>query len=1493
MGWLSGGNAILQIKSQISVDTFEVEVSFCGSNAILKVPSSVALKVNECKSITVFDFRVSWYEDKIYINTDAKSIFLFHPCESRGKYHLAELFGGLGGWSNASHCFKTKPLMIVDHDSKTARMCAKTWSARVFTIDDFLVKIFANEIDSNMTYVVQADINDMRVWSAITALNINFIMMSPPCQPWSSAGSGLGLAALDGAVFANSLKHAAESKIQIVVAENVAGFAKHEDFKIVVAEAAMLGLHLVIDGVHKLNHVFPVVRDRWLGTFLSTSLKYNKDLLQRAQHLTLNGWIDSTPSLANCDVIHVNISRDEKFDLSIPDQLDRLLDLKEMMPKWLLQRVAIDHRNPIKQARTIEQNEAIPAIMARYGSQHLLPENHLRSKGLQTVIFHDGCDLRLFSPWEFAAALGFGENLVLSICPEDAFQQIGNSISVGHAWLQLMKSHMILGENSPFHVDQDISSMIRDFQANAIKMSKYKVVRANDCQYLIPFVDDVNHVEPPAPKKLKTVPISPTIPFLVQEDFVTKRLDFDPVFHQIFPGIEDVDVAHPLCQGGILVLKHIQGNWMMVTQGPSSVVLAECIQRALPHAKTHHFDAFAIDDKTVHWDSSVCCCPAVTITFEPATFQVVCRYESTLAISIIIDVTWTVRTALAYIASNIKCNPDVLSLKFGDLWTKEDDFLLEYEKFDFDITFKACLPGYMSFVKPVQEVEIEGLSPTTPGRVRFVARHPSKKITISVCVSHDQPICDVMRLCFPDLVGHIAWKVTDGEGQNCVHSTCGSVPFVDIEWVCFKPLVVTRLERCECNMPIDDPLCKWPNDKTFITRWIKTPFATKAKIIEVPDDMSVMQLAASFVAHAQCKVSVMCQVGPNIVDPNMMIGEIDAAWILSFKITPLRGGAKAEPLKDKIRALLETKGVPRELCNERTSNFLSKADHETILKADLSNADALWEAIKNEANRVKFRLVLHSELTAQKKENRHKPPSREGRKDKRSKQDGSEFDVSPENIMIDINHFKVGDANIGRLDAARFGPDQTGIAIMNATEASKHQNFGSLSPDGLAILVIDKNLSGYKDVFVMPAHTASGKPVAVRAAFINFGDQKVSYVAAVPSIKTELFRATIIEFHIVKSLVSSWKDCSNPLHYIGVHVPCLRGNNLLASWSHKTWSNERKPTPFQNADYWHGFFKIEDTHLETTLIRSGMAGIFLTPKSPDKKHDDRFAIIPMPSCTLPEVQQKAQSCDKALGITKVRDHFAIRCKCEFVSKLRAVLFPESACVDTDGFEVDEKLWILKNVPPIAKDALNKGLLDAKWEAHTVRSQGHDRWIVASKHMPNANHLVINDCLVLIEPFMRAKEQIPVTFTAKEFKVDAIVDPNTGNYQVSTTSRIAEVKAEMSDQINQVVQQKLEEANKRIDQLTDALKAAQDQQQETTAEMKQVRDEQAFARQKIEEVEKAVSVSSQTVVTQVQSMMQQMQKNLESSMFQAMQGRLAADECKRPRIGENQDMDTGS
>ena len=59
----------------------------------------------------------------------------------------------------------------------------------------------------------------------------------------------------------------------------------------------------------------------------------------------------------------------------------------------------------------------------------------------------------------------------------------------------------------------------------------------------------------------------------------------------------------------------------------------------------------------------------------------------------------------------------------------------------------------------------------------------------------------------------------------------------------------------------------------------------------------------------------------------------------------------------------------------------------------------------------------------------------------------------------------------------------------------------------------------------------------------------------------------------------------------------------------------------------------------------------------------------------------------------------------------------------------------------------------------------------------------------------------------------------------------------------------------------------------------VRQEQAFAKQKIGEVEASVTQSSQTVIATMQAMMAQMQSNLEQSMKQFMTDKGANDECK--------------
>ena len=98
-------------------------------------------------------------------------------------------------------------------------------------------------------------------------------------------------------------------------------------------------------------------------------------------------------------------------------------------------------------------------------------------------------------------------------------------------------------------------------------------------------------------------------------------------------------------------------------------------------------------------------------------------------------------------------------------------------------------------------------------------------------------------------------------------------------------------------------------------------------------------------------------------------------------------------------------------------------------------------------------------------------------------------------------------------------------------------------------------------------------------------------------------------------------------------MPALRGNNLLAVWSVKAWM-ENIVVHHNQADHWHGYFRVADHLLPQVLVRSGAAGIFLNPKTAERKHDPRFTTLALPSKQLNEVAAKAEACAKVLGLVK-------------------------------------------------------------------------------------------------------------------------------------------------------------------------------------------------------------------------------------------------------------------
>ena len=201
---------------------------------------------------------------------------------------------------------------------------------------------------------------------------------------------------------------------------------------------------------------------------------------------------------------------------------------------------------------------------------------------------------------------------------------------------------------------------------------------------------------------------------------------------------------------------------------------------------------------------------------------------------------------------------------------------------------------------------------------------------------------------------------------------------------------------------------------------------------------------------------------------------------------------------------------------------------------------------------------------------------------------------------------------------------------------------------------------------------------------------------------------------------------------------------------------------------------------------------------------------------------------------------------EDADQLRAVLMPETAYVETASFTEEENLFTLTNVPQINRDELNVALGRAGWCANAIKPQGMRRWLVAAKQDPPTCHLGINGMIVVVEKARRhASQSHPVTMYARELKVDTIRDPQNNVIQVSTTSRIAEFKAQIDDQIAAVVEQKMASAHARIEELQCAL-------QDVKAS-----------------------------IQQMQSMFATMQTNLEKTVQQSM----CDNAEKRPRIEE--------
>lgn len=134
----------------------------------------------------------------IHVDTDGKGLCFLQADERRGPCVTAEVFAGIAGWSHAAKHLGCETMIHVEHDPVTAKACAKSMGIPCVNAREAIQMALGDRFEP---VVLCGDVTNPLTWVYLGLCNTAFILMSPPCQPWSSSGRNKGTSCDDGRAF--------------------------------------------------------------------------------------------------------------------------------------------------------------------------------------------------------------------------------------------------------------------------------------------------------------------------------------------------------------------------------------------------------------------------------------------------------------------------------------------------------------------------------------------------------------------------------------------------------------------------------------------------------------------------------------------------------------------------------------------------------------------------------------------------------------------------------------------------------------------------------------------------------------------------------------------------------------------------------------------------------------------------------------------------------------------------------------------------------------------------------------------------------------------------------------------------------------------------------------------------------------------------------------------------------------------------------------------
>eukprot|EP00438_Fugacium_kawagutii_P027149 Skav201185 [mRNA] locus=scaffold2736:225193:229740:+ [translate_table: standard] len=1290
------------------------------------------------KRMTICNFIVDAGSDAPILRAKDGSLMpILHP--EREFCRIAQALAGLGGWSFGLDLCRAATDMMVEVDGQTARAAADTHRCLLLTIDEALSMLKQGDLPT--PFVLLADIKDHRVWVIAGLLNVGWWTASPPCPPWCSAATQLGLDSEEGEVFLHFISALGIGRAFGALLENVPGLPKHDHYPVLRSAFQECGLNLVVADSKPVLPVLPVQRKRWLAACIRHDLEIDQDRLRMAIHMGIPR-VDScflnpcTMAAARC--VQYDL-QDWEMEQCIPgpEALD-LMSQMELLPDSLKQKCPLNAtRQEILQLRIRTVDQPLQPIMARQGSQHCLPLPLLREKGLLAYLLQVGDLQRFTTPYEVATCMGFPSTLVLPSDIKAAWKMVGNSLSVVHAawhymriWPVVANAISLPGEHLNNH------DLCQAVDRARCQLQDYRVCRLEEWMVLQPVCEatciDPSQVEEndviessddePSPKRQC---ISPTWEFHameVDDPLVAVECEVGHIGHVQSPQCAALSLAScvldpPPKPDAIPVrILHASGVWVIgfFTVGRPSV--ADILTHVLPHATADHFQNLWLNNRVACFSSRPHRLEFMSLVFQPMVcVRIVHAAFLDKPLSVAVDVTWKLCDLVAVVAANASVLPSQVGIQHRQVALDLQSFVLAHDLLEFEC---ELVPQLAETLRPLRRDAIETLtSPVVPpvalssscDGLRFTVVDPKWGTAKSACLPKEATVEDLLCKLLP------TYCIT-----NLPVLSCGEIRFYSECRLADLPGSNLEIAFPHHGFPVGPVVNQAGNDPFVGTGdtlhlWIKGPFENRARVTKVPVQWSLLNVASHCLKDVGTKMTLMTLQGGRSIDPKLAVSMIDPNLTIEFRVCALPGGAKQNQndVAAKLKTLLSTKGVADPSLAARAAMIMNKipaADLQSILQKDGPEA---WSALKKRATDAKLRMVTTQELhDFQRKQRDMKQASSSDASPKTTKVNKPKGKPTANQetgkLTIDLGHFHCEQGPLAKLDVSQWGPDRTGVTIATVDEASRLLPVTNLSMLPLALVVITPGSFAGQSPVAVPAVKENGLPTLASVVVLNFGDALVTCKPNVPKIELTPTPTCILEIFIERSLTTCWEDCQCPLTYLGLHLPEIRKQQVIASWAFSPYDSKRSKCKHAAADYWHGYVKIPEEHLSSTLTRSGLAGIFILVRTPEKRLDSNFGTVPIHGQTLEEVIKLSRSISDVLGVVQMgrKGPYALRGKREMLSKIRQQAIPQGITLQEGNLQQGGRLWSLRNV---RTSTTCQGLTDALeklgWPAFVVDLAG--------------------------------------------------------------------------------------------------------------------------------------------------------------------------------------------